>query len=77
MLDHDRASTRGKMSLRGLYVFTHDDQYGRASARQLLDLVHVKPLGNVAAREFKDYADGITIDEAAIPDNITLTRLVG
>ncbi|MFI6730627.1 type I-C CRISPR-associated protein Cas7/Csd2 [Streptomyces sp. R-74717] len=77
MLDHDHASARGEMSLRGLYVFTHDDQYGRAPARQLLDLVHVKPLGNAAAREFKDYADGITIDEAAIPDGITLTRLVG
>jgi CRISPR-associated exonuclease Cas4 len=36
MLDHDRSSTRGSMSLRGLYVFTHDDAYGRAPARGLL-----------------------------------------
>ncbi|MEU5970506.1 type I-C CRISPR-associated protein Cas7/Csd2 [Streptomyces globisporus] len=77
MLDHDRASARGEMSLRGLYIFTHDDQYGRAPARQLLDLVRTKPIGGATARTFADYADGIEIDDAAIPDGITLTRLIG
>ncbi|WP_239010455.1 type I CRISPR-associated protein Cas7 [Streptomyces sp. 769] len=77
MLDHDRASARGEMALRGLYVFSHDDPFGRAPAHTLLDLVKVKPLGNPSARSFDDYADRVTIDQDMVPDGVTLTRLVG
>ncbi|MFI1585521.1 type I-C CRISPR-associated protein Cas7/Csd2 [Embleya sp. NPDC020630] len=75
MLDHDRASTRGSMSLRGLYVFTHDDAYGRAPARQLLDRVHVQPVGTGPARGFDDYK--IEILDGDLPAGITLTRILG
>ncbi|MEV8021825.1 type I-C CRISPR-associated protein Cas7/Csd2 [Streptomyces sp. NPDC086554] len=77
MLDHDRASARGEMTLRGLWVFSHDDAFGRAPAHTLLDLVQVKQLGDPSARSYADYADGVTIDQAAIPERVTLTRLVG
>ncbi|MGA4545149.1 type I-C CRISPR-associated protein Cas7/Csd2 [Uniformispora flossi] len=75
MLDHDRASTRGSMSLRGLHIFTHDDAYGRAPARQLLDRVRIEPLGTGPARGFGDYK--VEILDSALPDGVTLTRIVG
>lgn len=75
MFDHDRASARGEMNLRGLYVFTHDDQYGRAPARTLLDLVQVKGPGDATARSFEDYT--VEVDDSALPEGVTLTRLVG
>ncbi|RKN39248.1 type I-C CRISPR-associated protein Cas7/Csd2 [Streptomyces hoynatensis] len=75
MFDHDRAAARGDLNLRGLYVFTHDDAYGRAPARRLLDLVNVKPLGDATARSFTDYS-GITFDQAALPNGVTAKALV-
>lgn len=75
MLDHDRAAARGELGLRGLYVFTHDDKYGRAPARGLLDRVRVKGPGDATARSFNDYT--VEVDEHDLPDGITLTRLVG
>ncbi|GAB2872958.1 type I-C CRISPR-associated protein Cas7/Csd2 [Streptomyces mayteni] len=76
MLEHDRSSARGDVNLRGLYVFTHDDAFGRAPARELLDLVTIKPLGHTGARSFADYGRA-QIDEAAVPDGVTLKRIVG
>lgn len=75
MLDHDRSAARGEMSLRGLYVFTHDDKYGRAPARQLLDRVKVKGPGNATARAFSDYQ--IEVTEADLPAGVTLTTIIG
>ena len=75
MLDHDRSSTRGSMSLRALYVFTHDDAYGRAPARGLLDRVRIKRTGTGPARSFDEFA--VDVDDASLPEGITLERLVG
>ncbi|WP_036529492.1 type I-C CRISPR-associated protein Cas7/Csd2 [Nocardia sp. CNY236] len=79
MFEHDRASTRGEMALRGLYVFTHHDAYGTAPAHTLTDTVHITPdskqIPPTPIRNFTDYA--ITVDEAALPDGITLTRIIG
>ncbi|MFJ9789348.1 type I CRISPR-associated protein Cas7 [Streptomyces globosus] len=77
MFDHDRASGRASMALRGLYVFTHDNAFGRAPAHQLLDRIRVRPLGDPNARKFGDYADNIVIDDTDLPDGVTLTRLIG
>jgi len=76
MWDLDRSSSRGMMSCRGLYVFTHDSPMGNAPAHQLFEAVQVvrKP-GVQAPRLFSDYS--VMIDEAAIPEGVTLTRLVG
>ncbi|WP_159930977.1 MULTISPECIES: type I-C CRISPR-associated protein Cas7/Csd2 [Nocardia] len=78
MFEHDRASTRGEMALRGLYIFTHHDAYGTAPAHTLTDTVHITPdtrqTPTTPIRNFTDYT--ITIDEAAIPDGVTLTRIV-
>ncbi|GFE25759.1 type I-C CRISPR-associated protein Cas7/Csd2 [Streptomyces nigrescens] len=77
MFDHDRASSRGEMALRGLYIFSHSDAYGRAPAHKLFSLITIKPLGHSEARSWDDYADRIDINEDAVPDNVTLTRLIG
>ena len=76
MFDHDRASSRGEMAIRGLYVFSHDDAYGRAPAHKLFDLIRIKPLGHSEARSWDDYTDRITIDEDKIPAGVTLTQLI-
>jgi CRISPR-associated protein Csd2 len=75
MFDHDRSATRGEMALRGLYVFSHDDPLGRAPAHRLFELVTVTRLTEGPARGFGDYK--VEVDEAAMPDGVTLTRLVG
>lgn len=76
MFDHDRSSARTDVNLRGLYVFTHDDAFGRAPARSLLDLVNIKKLGHSEARSFSDYGP-VQINDAAIPAGVALTRIVG
>lgn len=75
MFEHDRASTRGEMALRGLYVFTHADKFGTVPAHTLFDLIDVELVGNDPARKFGDYK--VTVDEAGLPDGVTLTRVVG
>ncbi|MFI0941896.1 type I-C CRISPR-associated protein Cas7/Csd2 [Streptomyces sp. NPDC021020] len=74
MFDHDRAAARANMALRGLYVFTHEDAFGRAPAHTLLDLVAVKPLGDAGARSFTDYGT-VEIHDADLPAGVTLTTL--
>ncbi|WP_245966399.1 type I-C CRISPR-associated protein Cas7/Csd2 [Sphaerisporangium album] len=54
MFEHDRASTRGEMALRGLYVFSHDDSFGRAPAHTLFDRIQVST-DKTAPRSFSDY----------------------
>jgi CRISPR-associated protein Csd2 len=75
MLEHDRSATRGEMALRGLYVFTHDDAFGRAPAQALFDLVRVRRTSQGPARCFQDYA--VEVDDQALPAGVTLTRLAG
>jgi len=78
MFEHDRAATRGEMTLRGLYVFTHDDALGRAPAHRLTDLVTVGRAPAEAqaapARQFGDYQ--VKVGEQDIPAGVTLTTLV-
>lgn len=75
MFDHDRAASRGEMALRGLYIFSHDNAFGRAPAHQLFERIQVqeKP-GVLAPRSFGDYTISISDD---LPDGVTLTRMVG
>lgn len=76
MWDLDRSSSRGLMSCRGVYVFTHDHPLGNAPARALFDRVTVERRADVdAPRKFQDYE--VTEDDADLPAGITLTRLGG
>jgi CRISPR-associated protein Csd2 len=75
MLEHDRASSRGEMTLRGLHVFTHPDPYGAAPAHTLFDRIHITRSTEGPARSYSDYIT--EIDQKGIPSYITLTSLVG
>ncbi|GII96711.1 type I-C CRISPR-associated protein Cas7/Csd2 [Sinosporangium siamense] len=73
MFEHDRASTRGEMALRGLYVFSHDDAFGRAPSHELFSRIEIPPT-NGTPRSFADYTVAVAND---LPEGVTLTRLVG
>ena len=75
MWDVDRSASRGEMACRGLYVFSHESKLGNAPAHTLFDRVRIERRGETAPRQFADYV--VTIDEDALPDGVTLTRLVG
>ena len=76
MWDLDRSATRGLMSCRGLHVFSHESSVGNAPAHRLFDLVSVQRKDGVEApRKFRDYQ--VSVDEAGIPERVTLTRLEG
>jgi CRISPR-associated protein Csd2 len=76
MWDLDRSSSRGLMSCRGLYVFSHESKLGNAPAQDLFELVTVARNNGVEApRKFADYT--VTVDGTSLPAGVTLTRLVG
>lgn len=56
MWDMDRSATRGEMSCRGLYVFTHESKLGDAPAHQLFELVEIPHSGSPYPRSFQDYS---------------------
>lgn len=80
MWDMDRSAARGFMSIRGLYVFTHDNPLGNAPSHVLFNRVaaehreELKASGRVA-RSFGDYE--ILVDDENLPEGVTLTRLIG
>jgi CRISPR-associated protein Csd2 len=75
MWDLDRSASRGMMACRGLYIFSHDSSLGNAPAHKLLERVAVEKRVEVAApRSFRDYT--VSVDEAMLPEQVTLTRLV-
>lgn len=76
MWDFDRSASRGSMACRGLYVFTHDNPYGNAPAHKLLDRINAERQPDVIApRSFGDYV--VRINDADLPDGVTLTRVEG
>jgi len=76
MWDTDRSSSRGMMSIRGLYIFSHESNLGNAPAQMLFDQITAqKKPGIEAPRRFSDYT--VTINEANLPQGVTITKLVG
>lgn len=75
MWDLDHSASRGLMSCRGLYIFSHEKGVGNAPAHKLFEQVVVKRKEGVEApRKFDDYT--IKVDEQNLPPGVTLTRLV-
>ena len=73
--DTDHSASRGMMSCRGLYVFTHENPLGNAPAHILFDKIQIPEIGDAKApRKFSDYA--VSVDEK-MPEGVKLTRLVG
>jgi CRISPR-associated protein Csd2 len=77
MWDLDRSASRGLMSLRGLYIFSHENGLGNAPAHTLFERIQTTPLGEgKTPRQFADYRKGIKVNDGELPAGITLTRLV-
>ena len=76
MFEHDHSAARGKMAVRALVVFKHDSELGNAPSYKLFDAVSTKRKAGVEApRSIGDYED-IAIDESAVPEGVTVLRMV-
>lgn len=76
MWEVDRSASRGMMSCRGLYVFSHENSLGNAPAHQLFDRFEAKlKEGSDAPRRFQDYL--VYLNDRELPQGVTLTKLVG
>ncbi len=73
MWDLDRSSSRGLMSCRGLYVFSHENKLGNAPAQQLFDRVRIQRRDVPVPRSFADYEVSVRGDE--LPPGVTLASL--
>ena len=75
MFEHDHSAARGKMCVRGLYVFKHDCALGNAPSALLFEKIRVEKKTNVAyPRSFSDYT--VSVDED-MPNGVTLIRKLG
>lgn len=79
MWDIDRSASRGMMACRGIYIFSHECQFGNAPANKLLELVAIPQIGN-SPRSFSDYKDKIKVPPAGSLESVgfpgvTLTHL--
>jgi len=76
MWDLDRSASRGLITCRGLYVFTHENAKGNAPTHKLFERIRVQRKDGVEApRQFSDYI--VTVDDQNLPKGMILTRLAG
>jgi CRISPR-associated protein Csd2 len=76
MWDLDRSSSRGLMACRGLYVFSHTNGLGNASAHTLFERITAQGVNGVESpRKFADYI--VTVNDQNLLEGVTLTRLLG
>lgn len=75
MFDHDRSATRGVMTARGLYTFSHSSAFGNAPAHTLISRITAEHTGLGVPRTFGDYK--ITVEDHDLPAGVTLERLAG
>lgn len=62
MFEHDHSAARGKMAVRELIVFKHDDELGNAPAHKLFDLVKVERKNKeLPPRSYADY--DVTVEQ--------------
>ena len=82
MFESDRSASKGLMSCRGLYVFSHENKLGKAPANKLFDLINVQPKADESkteiyekkpARVFSDYE--VLIDRDELPEGVTLKEI--
>lgn len=69
MFEHDHSAARGKMAVRKLIIFKHDNELGCAPAHRLFDGVKViKKDGVEVPRAYADYV--VTMEES-LPEGVT------
>jgi CRISPR-associated protein Csd2 len=75
MFDHDRSATRGEMKLCGLYVYSHPDAVGVASAASLTSRVRLHRIdAEKPPRRHTDYQQVIANDD--LPTGVAFAALV-
>ena len=73
--DASASRPAGSMAVRGLLIFKHDNQLGKAASHTLFDAVTIAKKPDVAVpRSFRDYE--VCVNEAALPPGVTLIRRV-
>lgn len=73
--DQSAARPAGSMSPRGLLIFKHDNELGKAPSHKLFEAVSVtRKEGVEVPRSFDDYE--VTVDESAIPEGVTFIRRI-
>mgnify|MGYP005792220037 CR=1 FL=1 len=71
MFEHDHSAARGKMCMRKLYVFKHDNILGNSPSHVLFDKISVKEKEQILPRSFDDYV--VTVDEH-MPAGVTFIQ---
>ncbi len=73
MFENDHAAGRGKMAVRELIIFKHDNELGNAPAWKLFDKVCVtRKEGVQPARQYSDYV--VTVDDN-LPEGVSCIRM--
>ncbi|HEU5424011.1 MAG TPA: type I-C CRISPR-associated protein Cas7/Csd2 [Nitrolancea sp.] len=74
MWDLDRSASRGLMSCRGIYIFSHESPLGNAPAHRLFERVVAARRPEVETpRGFADYE--VVVADGDLPMGVTFTRL--
>lgn len=69
MFENDHSAARGKMAVRELIIFKHDNELGCAPSHKLFDTIRIEKKNEIP-RSYADYV--VTVDEAAIPAGVTV-----
>lgn len=73
MFEHDHSASRGKMAVRELIIFKHDNELGNAPAHKLFELVRVQKKDPAAApRAYSDYE--VQVDEPSAYEGVSMQR---
>ena len=73
MFEHDHSAARGKMCMRKLYIFKHNNELGNCPSHILFDKISVREKENVLPRAFADYV--ISVDET-MPAGVELIQKI-
>lgn len=65
MFEHDHSAARGKMCMRRLYVFKHDNVLGCSPSHLLFDKIVVREKEDISPRAFTDYEITVNMDMPA------------
>ncbi len=70
MFEDDHSAARGKMCMRKLYVFKHDNILGNAPSHKLFDRITIcEKCGDMPPRSFDDYE--INVDSQNLPEGVS------
>ena len=73
MFENDHSAARGKMCMRKLYVFKHENVLGSCPSHILFDKIKVKEKGDIIPRAFSDYE--ISVDQN-MPSGVELIEKI-